>query len=322
MTRQRPGRRRLAATLRNALPLLALLCLAPVGTRAAGVLYAGPATDPVFTVIAPHLLTALFPEQRLDAAAAAGGTAALDQVVADPTSIALADLATMLDYMAAKKLAAERLEFHGPISAHCVLAFVRRDGWVRAFSDIATANGAPRPVIGVAGPDATNLLGMIRRIEPGLATVETQLGSADELAAQVARGAPDILLLVAQPDLDRALLERIADDDRLTLLPVVTRLLARAAVDRNSGFAMQGVYTDSGLTPWSRRPVNTLCTPVGVVLRGDAPPALRDAVNRAAPLVAASLRPSLGDRAGAAASSTLHDTVDTLHGLLNRLRSN
>jgi hypothetical protein len=172
------------------------------------------------------------------------------------------------------------------------------------------------------GSGAANLLGILRRLEPGLAGIEVQPGDADALAAQVAHGAPDVLLLVAYPELDRELIERLADDDRLIVLPVVTRLLSRAAFDRDSGFTMQAVRTDLGLAPWSRPKPITLCTPVGVVLRGDAPPALRDAVNRAVPVVASALRTSLTDRAGAAATSTLHDALDAVQGLITRLRSN
>ena len=135
------------------------------------------------------------------------------------------------------------------------------------------------------------------RLEPGLAGIDAQPGDADVLAAQVAHGAPDLLLLVAYPELDRDLLGRLADNDQLTPLPVVTRLLSRAALDRDSGFTMQPVRTDLGVAPWNRHTMTTLCTPVGVVLRGDAPPALRDAVNRAVPTVAVALRPSLTDRA-------------------------
>jgi hypothetical protein len=300
----------------------AISLFAPLAAQAAATLYAGPPTDPVFTVIAPRVLSALFPEQRLDAASANGSMAALERVVADPTSAALADLASMLDFISSKKLPTDRLEFHGPVGARCMLGFARRDGWVHGLSDVIAANGTPRPTVGLAGPDAAQLFGMLRRVEPGLSSVETQAGTPDELAAQVGRGAPDLLLLVAEPDLDHALIQRLAEDDRLVALPVVSRLLSRAAVDRNSGFTMQPVRTDSGLMPWSRRPVDTLCTPIGIVLRGDAPAGLRDAVGRATPVVAAALRQSLTDRAGSAANNALHDTVDTVQSLWNRLHSN
>ena len=309
----RPGIRLIAAVL---------MYLAPFCAYAAGSLFAGPPSEPVFTVIAPRLLAGLFPEQRLDGVAVGDGSAALEHVAADPTSVALADLATMLAYLGDNKLASDRLEFHGPVGAHCVLAFARRDGWVRAFSDIVTADGAPRPVIGIAGPDAAALTSILRRYEPGLTPITIQTGPAEDLAIRVARGSPDMLLLVAEPDLDHALIKRIADDEHLMLLPVVTRLLARAAVDPNSGFTLQSVQSDNALIPWSRRPVTTLCTPMGVVLRGDAPPILRDAVNRAAPGVAASLRSSLADRATAAATNTLRDATDTVQGLISRLRPN
>ena len=96
----------------------------------------------------------------------------------------------------------------------------------------------------------------------------------------------------------------------------------RQQAGHDSGFTLQSVQSDNALIPWSRRPVTTLCTPMGVVLRGDAPPILRDAVNRAAPGVAASLRSSLADRATAAATNTLRDATDTVQGLISRLRPN
>jgi hypothetical protein len=289
---------------------------------APGALYAGPPTDPAFVAIAPRLLTALYPEQRLDATAVADSTAALEQVATNPASIAIAGLATMVAFAAANALPADRLEFHGPLEQHCLLAFARRDGWVRAFSDVTGANGSPLPVIGLAGPGAEPLLTILRRLEPGLTGIEAQPGDANTLAGQVARGSPDLLLLVAYPALDRALLAHLANDDGLTPLPVVTRLLSRAAFERDSGFTMQPVRINNGLAPWGRHKLVTLCTPVGVVLRNDAAPALRDAVNRALPIVAEALRPSLADRLGADANNALQGTLDAVEGLISRLRPN
>ena len=325
MTRQldRPTRPRLVtARLRAALLATVFGCLSLTEARAAGDLYAGPSTDQIFTVIAPRLLGSMFPEQRLDGVAVKNETAAVEHVAADLTSVALADLATMLEYLTENRLPADRLEFHGPIGAHCVLAVARRDGWIRAFSDVVTAEGAPRPVIGMAGPDVAAFTNTLLRLEPNLATATILSGPADELAARVARGSPDLLLLVAEPNLDRDLIERIADDEHLILLPVASRLLTRAAIDPNSGFTLQPVQSDSGLTPWSRRPVTTLCSPTGVVLRNDAPPALRDSLNRAVPAVAATLRSSLTDRASTVATDTVHGAIGTLQGLINRLRMN
>jgi hypothetical protein len=323
-TDRRGGRfsRRLLALLSGAALALLSGVITPPTAWAAGALYVGPATDPAFVAIAPRLLTALYPEQRLTAMAVPDGTASLERVMADPTSAALTNLATMLAFATSKKLATDRLEFHGPLAQQCLLAFARRDGWVRAFSDLIETNGTPRPTVGLAGPGAEPLLGILRGLEPGLANVDVQPGDPDALAAQVARGAPDLLLLVAYPELDHDLIERLAGDDRLTALPVVTRLLSRAAFDRDSGFTMQPVRTDNGLVPWGRHKLITLCTPVGLVLRGDARPALRDAVNRAVPTVATALVPSLPDRVGAAATNTLHDTLDAVQGLITRLRSN
>jgi hypothetical protein len=294
------------------------------GARAtwAASLYAGPATDPAFVIMAPRLLNTLYPEQRLNAVAVADDTAALDRVLVDPASAALADLATMQALVTSRKLAADRLEFHGPLEQRCLLAFARRDGWVHAFADITSANGTPRPTVGLAGPGADTLLGLLRRTEPGLTNVDTQPGDATVLAAQVARGAPDVLLLAAYPELDHDLIHRLADDDRLTPLPVVTRLLSREALDRDSGFTMTIVHTDNDLVPWDRRTLTTLCSPVGVVLRGDAQAALRDTVNRAVPVVAASLKMSLVDRAKTATTNTYHDTLDAVQGLITRLRGN
>jgi hypothetical protein len=290
--------------------------------QAAGTLYSGPAADPSFTILIPRLLTALYPNQRLNATAVADDAAALDRVMADPTSAALVDLAAMTEFATAKKLAVDRLEFHGPLEQRCLLAFARRDGWVQNFSDIVSAKGSPRPTVGLAGTGATSLLGILRSIEPGLSGVDVQPGDPGPLAKQVENGAPDLLLLVADAELDHDLIKHLADENRLTVLPVVSRLIARAATDRSSGFVMEPVSTDTDLVPWARPKLITLCTPLGVVLRGDAPPALRDAVNKAVPVVAAALRPSLGDRAGTAATNTMHDALDAVQGLITRLRSN
>ena len=211
--------------------------------EAAGTLYSGPAADPAFTILIPRLLTALYPNQRLNATAVADDAAALDRVMADPTSAALVDLAAMTEFATAKKLAVDRLEFHGPLEQRCLLAFARRDGWVQNFSDIASAKGSPRPTVGLAGTGAASLLGIIRGIEPGLAGVDVQPGDAGPLAQQVEKGAPDLLLLAADAELDHDLIKRLADENRLIVLPVVSRLIARAAMDRSSGFVMEPVST-------------------------------------------------------------------------------
>ncbi len=311
-------------------PMLAgLLCgTGATAVEAPGALYAGPPTDPAFVTIAPRLLTALYPELRLDATAVGDSTAALNQVATNPASIAITGLATTLAFATANALPADRLEFHGPIEQHCLLAFARRDGWVRAFSDLTGASGSPLPTIGLAGPGglagrgAEPLLAIVRGLEPGLTGVEAKTGDADTLAGQIGRGSPDLLLLVAYPALDRALLAHLANDDGLAPLPVVTRLLSRAAFERSSGFTMQPVRIDNGLAPWGRHKLETLCTPVGVVLRNDAAPALRDAVNRAIPTVAEALRPSLTDRLGADANNALQGTLDAVEGWITRLRPN
>jgi len=326
MTRSGPAlyrpRRRLSGLLRVLATAALLGAPTVLAASAAGTLYAGPATDTAFTVITPRLLNALYPDQRLNAEGVADDAAALDHVAADPTSAAVADLVAMVQFAASKKLPPERLEFHGPLEQHCLLAFAQRDGWVHAFSDLITAEGSPRPVVGLAGSAAVSLFTMMRKQEPGLAAVMTQSGDPDALAQQVKRGALDALLIVVYRDLDHDLVVRLADDDHLTPLPVVTRLLSHAALDRNTGFNMEPVRTDSGLMPWGRPKPITFCTPTGVVLRGDAPPALRDAVNRAVPKVADSLHQSLTDRVSTATTNTLHDALDTVQGLITRLRSN
>lgn len=313
--------RRIRVLLRVA-TLAAALGGTAQAAQAAETLYSGPAADPAFAIIVPRLLTALYPNQRLNATAVADDATALDRVMADPTSAALVDLATMTAFATAKKLPIDRLEFHGPLEQRCLLAFARRDGWVQTFSDIISAKGSPRPTVGLAGTGAASLLTILRGIEPGLAGVDAQPGEAAPLAQQVEGGAPDLLLLVAYATLDHDLIEHLADENRLTVLPVVSRLIARAAVDRDSGFTMEPVSTDNDLLPWGRPKLITLCTPVGVVLRGDAPPVLRDAVDRAIPIVAGTLRPSLTDRASAAATNTVHDTLDAVQGLITRLRAN
>lgn len=116
----------------------AVLSVPAIGYAAgAASLYAGPATDPAFTTIAPRLLTALYPDQRLSASSTPDSTKALEHVAADPSSAAVVDLAMMLAFAKANNLPADRLEFHGPVEQHCLLAFVRRDGWLHEVSDLA-----------------------------------------------------------------------------------------------------------------------------------------------------------------------------------------
>lgn len=304
------------------LPVVTLALSIGTARGAPGSLYAGPATDPAFVTIAPRLLTAVYPDQRLNAASVADSRAALEQVASDSSSAAVTDLATMVAFAAANHMAADRLEFHGPLEQHCLLGFARRDGWVHAVSDLTAAGNAPQPTVGLAGPGAAGLFAIMRRLDPGLANIAVQPGAVAELTNQVASGAPDVLILEAYPDLQRTLIEHLADDDRLTLLPIVTRLLSRAAFDRKDGFIMQAIRTDSGLAPWSRPKLVTFCTPVGVVLRGDAPPALRDAMIRAVPTVSAALHPSLTDRAGTAATDTMNSVLDAVQGVIGRLRAN
>jgi hypothetical protein len=296
--------------------LAALLAAPPPAGAAEGVLYAGPEADPAFGELAPELLTALFPEHRLALEAAPDAAAALDHVAEEPGAVAIADLATMLGYAAAHALPPDRLVFVSPLARHCLLAFARRGGWVRGFGDIADAAGTPRPAIGLAGPDAAATLAELRRLDPGLEGLEVQPGLPAELAGRVAHGSLDLMLVVAHAGLDDAAVAQLDEDDRLTELPVVTRLLARAAAGPESGFTLAAYRPDSGLIPWSRPPM-TLCTPIGVVLRDDAPPGLRAAIGRAGAAVAASLqRGDLASRAARAAKSALHDVVGAVRGWL------
>lgn len=298
--------------------LAALVLSAAAGSAASGSLYAGPTSDPSFGVIAPELLTAMFPEQRLDLIPVDSGEAAVDRVAEQPNSAAIADLASMLDYAARKQVPEDRLEFHGPLSQRCFLAFARKGGWITAFADVVTAAESPRPVIGIAGSDPNNLVPILRRIEPGLEKVEFQTGTETDLVPRLARGSLDLLLIVAYPAFDRETIERLADDERMIVLPVITRVLFHTALERDRGFTLSQVRFGSRFLPWTRRPTTTLCLPVGVVLRNDAPPALRDAVNRAIGTVADTLRVSLADRAKAAAQSVLHDVVGAVKGLLDQ----
>jgi hypothetical protein len=310
-----------------ALLLAAIVTTGGAVARAAdGTLYAGPEADPAFGELAPELVTALFPEHRLALAPAADAEAALDHVAQEPGAVAIADLATMLDYVARHpddsaqsgpaQPGAAKLEFHGQLSRHCLLAFARRGGWVHDFADIAGAGGAPRPTVGLVGPDAAVTLAELRRLDPGIADFDLRPGTAADLAGRAAHGSLDLLLMVAHAGFDDATAERLADDDRLVELPVVTRLLARAAATGDSGFALAMSHPASDL-PWVAAPPMTLCTPVGVVLRSDAPPALRDAVVAAAARVAAMFqKPGFLARVSTAAKSALHDAAGSIRDLL------
>ena len=295
-----------------------LLAMGASASGHAASIYAGPQSDPTFTVIAPELSTAMFPNQRVDLVAVSGGAAALERVAEDPGSVAITDLATTLDYARRKALAADRLEFHEVVGQRCVLGFTQKGSWVRSFADMLTTGSGAHPVVGVTDDAAATVLALLRGLEPGLAAVQVVSAPLGDLTIRTARGTVDLLLMVANPDFDHARLEALADDQRLTRVPIVSRQLSRAAADRESGFVMMPVQTDSSLLPWSRAPDVTLCTPIGAVLRNDAPPLLRDTLNRAVVSVAATLKTSLADRTMRAARSALGDAMSAVKGLVGR----
>lgn len=294
---------------------LGAVLLAPAAVAA---IYAGPEDDPAFGVIAPELAIAMFPSQRLDLVPVASAEAALDRVAADPASLAISDLATMLDYARRKELPDDRLDFQAVAGRRCLLGFTQRGGWIRTLADLAAAGGGPRPTVGLPDSAAEAAFALLRRLDPGLDAARTVVAPLTDLATRAANGTVDLVLVAANPIFSAALIERLADDDRLARIPVVTRLLSRAAADRSSGFVMVPLRTDSGILPWSRAPDVTLCSPVGAVLRSNAPAALRDALGRAAPVVSATLNTTLTDRTMKAARSALGDVFDTVKGLLNR----
>ena len=305
---------------RISLALVAFVVVATGGwsSATAGSIYAGPKTDPVFAVLGAKLSLAMFPNQRFDLVPLPDSMSALARVAEEPGSVAIADLATTLDYARQKGLSADRLEFHTLGSSRCLIGFTRRGGWMRGFTDLLTAGNTPNPVIGITDSTAETALGMLRALEPGLGSVQSVSAEMPELVARTAGGTVDLMLVVVNPNFDQARLEALADDKRLARVPVVTRLLSRAAAAPGSGFTMAPLRTDSGLLPWSRAPDVTLCTPIGAVLTNDAPPLLRDTLNRAAPVVAASLRTSLTDLTMNAAQSALVDVISSLKGLLDR----
>jgi hypothetical protein len=306
--------------------VLLALGATPLAWAGDGALYAGPEQDPVFGDIAPELATALFPGQRLKLVPLADTEQALDHVAADPTSLAVADLASTLDYAARHGLPPERLEFGGELAHRCVLAFALRGGWLHGFADLTAAPdashpdashpGTPRPSIGVAGPDGT--LAILQRLDPGLAGLDAQPGTASQLAARVARGTLDAMLLVAYPEFDQDAIERLSDNDKLVRVPVVTRLLSRAAAGPESGFTLSTAASGPALLPWTPQPDPTLCSPVGIVSRDDAPAALRQALPAAERAVAAALhKPSLTEHAMTTARGAVRDAIATARGWLH-----
>ncbi len=287
-----------------------------------GTLYAGPEQDPVFGDIAPELVTALFPGQRFKLQPQPSTAAALDHVAADPAAAAVADLASTLDYAARHALPPERLEFSGELAHRCLLVFTQRGGWLHSFADLTAAAagaaaGAPRPSLGLAGADPAVTLALLQRFDPGLAGLDVQAGTPAQLAARVARGQVDALLLVAYPELDQSTIDQLMDNAKLTRLPAVTRLLALAAAGPDSGFTLSTAASAGSLLPWKSDPEPTLCTPVGVVTRDDAAAALREALPAAGQKVAAVLRkPSLTEHAYGAARGAVHDAFSAMRGWL------
>ena len=284
----------------------------------AAAVFAGPQSDPVFGVVAPELTTAMFPNQRLELTAVSGSEAGLDRVIADPASLAVTDLATMLDYGRRNALAADRLQFQSVAGRRCLLGFTQRGGWLRSFADLAAAGAGPPPVIGVADAEAAAMLAILRRFEPGLGATVPVVAPLAEIIARAAKGTIDLALVMVNPEFDPAQIERLADDPRLTRIAVVSRMLGRAGAERESGFVLVPMRTDSGLLPWSRAPDVTLCAPIGAVTRDDAPALLRETIGRAAPVVAGILRTSLSDRTMKVAQSALDDIMGMVKDLLGR----
>ncbi len=295
----------------------ATLPAAAGGGGTEGTLYAGPAAGPAFGELAPDLLTTLFPGHRLALVPTEDQAAALAHVAAAADALAIADLAAMLDYAATEALPPGRLVFAGELSRRCLLAFARRGGWVRGFADIAAAAGTPRPAVGLVGRDGGGTLAALARLDPGLAGLDIEPGEAAELAARVMHGSLDLVLVIAEPGFDDAAVAPLAGDDRLVMLPVVTRLLTREAATGEGGFTLAAYRPDSLLIAWSAPPP-TLCTPVGVVLRDDAPAALRSDLAPAAARVAAGLRrpATLTGRAAATVKSVLRDVVGPIRDWL------
>jgi hypothetical protein len=294
-----------------------LLLSGSAGVALAGSLYAGPNTDVAFTVIAPELSGALWSERPLPPQPVADTNAALARVAADPDSLAIAELALMLDASARNKWPADRLNFVDLLGQRCLTAFTLQGGWVRNFADLAT-NASPAPTIGVAGPNAGAMLAMLQRFDPGLAGLDVQQGTAEELAGRLARGTLDVLLVSATFGYEDKPLMKLADEARFTRMAPVTRQVTRAATGPEGGMTLSQMRIDRGsVVAWPRTPETMLCTPLGVVLRGDAPGGLKSAVTLARPRVAAALRTSLKDRATTEFKGMLDDATGTMRRLLD-----
>lgn len=293
------------------LSLALSLALAGGPAARAQALYAGPDADPAFTDVAPELAGALDPVWRLQLTAVPGPDAALDKLLGTPGALAVTDLATLADYAARHALPAGRLVFAGEVTRRCLVVFVQKGGWVHSLGELEGAGGAPPPTLGLVGSDAVAAFDLLRRLDGALAGVAVSQGAAGPLAAQVARGTLDGLLIVAYPDLAPEALRRLADNDRLARVAVVTRRLARAVATGEGGFTLAQATGGGMALPWQAQPEPALCSPLGVVARDDTPAALRDALPSATRAAMAVLRkPDLAERAGRAA----HVAIDAVRG--------
>lgn len=287
--------------------------LAGAPAARAQTLYAGPQTDPAFADVAAELATALHGGGRLQLIAVSGPDAALDKLLETPDALAVTDLATMTDYAVRHALPPGRLTFAGEVTQRCVVVFVQKGGWVHSLGELEGAGGTPPPTLGLAGADAAAAFAVMLRLDGALAGVTVVPGAAGPLASQVARGTLDGVLVVAYPDLAPEALQRLADDDRLVRVAVVTRRLARAVATDEGGYALSPPPGRDGLLPWPARPEPALCTPLGAVARDDTPAPLRDALPGATRAAKQALhRPDLAERAGLVARGAL----DALRGWL------
>lgn len=259
-----------------------LVLLLPGVASAQTKLYAGPEAEPLYLETAPQLMTALFPDHRLNLRATTGGLETLQLVLEDPEAVGLVQRDLVHDHLARQPNEDERAVLFGNLGLRCLYAVVREGGWVASFEDLLR-QPEDQPLLVDVGPaagDAAATFAAMRNLEPGLSSVELEYRGGLRALHMVEAGLTDVAFFVEAPNLQSQLVAKVRESETLTLLPVVARslLTARDPEDSGSSYLYTRVVVERN--PWlrSERSYETLCTPLSVLVNAEGETELLDAL--------------------------------------------
>src|SRR5690554_1893567 len=269
--------------LRASLRVVLLLAfLVPASVQAQTKLYAGPQTEPLYLDVAPKLMTAVFPEHRLNLRATSGGLESLQHVLEDVDAVGLLQRDLLRDHLSRHPDDTDRLVAFGTLGLRCLYGVVREGGWVASFDDLLRSREDGSLLVDVGPPegDAAATFSAMRALEPDLAEVKLEHRGDLRALHMVEAGLTDVAFFVETPSLDSNLLAKVNSSDILTLLPIISRslLASRAEEEAEGSYLYTRVVVER--KPWRRSDTTyeTLCTPLTVVANSNSKAELLDAL--------------------------------------------